>query len=76
MTIVNSVKWYRIKEKCIVHCKYFRCLHRTKAIVFSILSPVMTAKFYLSSICIDRVSLFHHIIYSSADTHTLLAMYM
>ena len=47
---------------------YFRYLRKTNTTMFTILSGIKWAKFYLSDTIITHVSLFDHVIYSSADT--------
>ena len=75
--LVVSVKFFTELLNCIVpeikivlHRKYLRCLHKTSTIiVVTILSAINQAKFHLLSTIISRISLFMHVIYSSADLH-------
>ncbi len=46
---VNSVIWFCFEEKCILHHKYSRHLHKTNINVFTILSTIKLAKFHLFS---------------------------
>ena len=66
---VFSVKWLRLKENCILHRRYFRYLHETDTIVFTITSAIKRAKLYRSSTITGRVSSFGYVIYSSAEAH-------
>ena len=69
--LVNSVKWrHPYKKKIISYCEYFRYLHETNAVVFTILSAIKQAKFHFSVTIIDRISLFVHVIYSSSLPHS------
>ena len=58
-------------ENCILCYKTFRniYLHTSNTIVFSTLSAINWAQFYLSSTTIDRVSSFGDVIYFSTDAH-------
>ena len=51
-------------KKSILQNKYFRYLHKTKIIVFTIISVIKQAKFHHFTTIIGRVRLFGHVIYS------------
>ena len=68
-TSLISVNGIVSHKKIILCWKFVSHLHKTKAIVFTITSTIIKAKFHRSSTIITKVSLFGYVIYSSA-THT------
>ena len=49
---INSVKWLCYKEQCIMHHKYFRCLHKTNTTVFTTLFTIKPNSIVPSSLII------------------------
>ena len=67
--LVNLVSWFCSKTKCVLCSKYFRYLHKTNTIVFTIILTIRWATFHLSSTIPTLASLFACVIYSSSDAH-------
>ena len=62
-----SVKLYIAPEKCVLHFKYLRYLHKTNTSVFTIIYAITRTKIHLSSTITGDVSLFGYVIYFTAD---------
>ena len=68
---INCILCQIIHHRQIILCyKYFRSLHQIYTAVFTILSAIKGAKFYLYSANVTKVASFGYIIYSSAKRHS------
>ena len=69
VAFVNSVKRFCSLEKCILHQDYFKYLHKSNAIVFTILFTIKRARVHIYSTTFAEVCLFDYVICSSLDVH-------
>ena len=69
---LDSVKWFRSKDKCILYHKYSRYLHQITTVVFTIVPAMERTKHHVSSTIIVEEGSFAYLIYSPTGLHLVV----